>query len=53
MVERDNQEDKQENISALGLSPFKSAIFMTLWIAALIKIIYQKRQLVVCHLPLL
>src|ERR671929_1202561 len=35
MVERDNQEDKQENISALGLSPFKSAIFRTLWIAAL------------------
>src|ERR671929_305015 len=35
MVERDNQEDKQENISASGLSPFKSAIFRTLWIAAL------------------
>jgi MFS family permease len=35
MVERDKQEDKQENISALGLSPFKSAIFRTLWIAVL------------------
>jgi MFS family permease len=35
MVERDKQEDKQENISASGLSPFKSAIFRTLWIAAL------------------
>jgi MFS family permease len=35
MVERDRREDKQENISALGLSPFKSAIFRTLWIAVL------------------
>src|SRR4029453_14359017 len=35
MVERDKPEDKQENISASGLSPFKSAIFRTLWIAAL------------------
>jgi MFS family permease len=35
MVERDKQNDKQENISALGLSPFKSAIFRTLWIAVL------------------
>ncbi len=35
MVERDKQKDKQENISALGLSPFKSAIFRTLWIAVL------------------
>jgi MFS family permease len=33
MVERDRREDKQENIS--GLSPFKSAIFRTLWIAVL------------------
>ena len=36
MVERHRQEDKQENISASGLSPFKSAIFRTLWIAALL-----------------
>src|SRR5215203_7561080 len=35
MVERDRQEDKQENISALGLGPFKSTIFRTLWIAVL------------------
>ncbi|MFL6320729.1 MAG: MFS transporter [Nitrososphaeraceae archaeon] len=35
MVERDKPEDKQENISASGLSPFKSAIFRTLWIVAL------------------
>ena len=35
MVERDKQKDKQENISALGLSPFKSAIFRRLWIAVL------------------
>src|SRR5918911_719455 len=35
MVKRDKREDKQENISASGLSPFKSAIFRTLWIAAL------------------
>jgi MFS family permease len=35
MVERDRREDKQENISALGLSPFKSAIFRTLWIVVL------------------
>jgi len=35
MVERDKQKDKQENISALGLSPFKSAIFRMLWIAVL------------------
>src|ERR1041384_5703332 len=35
MVERERQEDKRENISSSGLSPFKSAIFRTLWIAAL------------------
>ena len=35
MVEREKPEDKQENISASGLSPFKSAIFRTLWIVAL------------------
>jgi len=35
MVERESQEDKRENISGSGLSPFKSAIFRTLWIAAL------------------
>src|ERR687885_1240873 len=35
MVKRDNREDKQENISASGLSPFRCAIFRTLWIAAL------------------
>ena len=35
MVERDRREDKQENISALGLSPFKSTIYRTLWIAVL------------------
>jgi MFS family permease len=35
MVERERQEDKRENMSSSGLSPFKSAIFRTLWIAAL------------------
>jgi MFS family permease len=35
MVERDRQQDKQENISASGLSPFKSSIYRILWIAAL------------------
>jgi MFS family permease len=35
MVERDRQEDKRENISASGLSPFKSSIYRMLWIAAL------------------
>jgi MFS family permease len=35
MVKRERQEDKRENISGSGLSPFKSAIFRTLWIAAL------------------
>jgi hypothetical protein len=35
MVERDRQQDKRENILGSGLSPFKSAIFRTLWIAAL------------------
>ncbi|HZC21157.1 MAG TPA: MFS transporter [Nitrososphaeraceae archaeon] len=35
MVERDRQEDKRENILGSGLSPFKSAIFRTLCIAAL------------------
>jgi MFS family permease len=31
----DRQQDKQENISASGLSPFKSSMYRTLWIAAL------------------
>ncbi|HJT47838.1 MAG TPA: MFS transporter [Nitrososphaeraceae archaeon] len=35
MVERERQQDKRENILGSGLSPFKSAIFRTLWIAAL------------------
>src|ERR687885_1845977 len=35
MVERDRQEDKQENISVSGLSPFRSSLYTTLWIAAL------------------
>src|SRR6478672_9352216 len=35
MVERDRQEDKRENILGSGLSPFKSYIYRTLWIAAL------------------
>ena len=34
MVKRERQEDKRENILGSGLSPFKSAIFRTLWIAA-------------------
>src|SRR6476659_10545756 len=35
MVERGSREDNQENISASGLSPFKSTLYRTLWIAAL------------------
>src|SRR5919202_5081857 len=35
MVERERQEDKRENILGSGLSPFKYAIFRTVWIAAL------------------
>jgi MFS family permease len=35
MVEGNRQQDKQENISASGLSPFKSSMYRTLWIAAL------------------
>ena len=35
MVERDRYQDKQENISVSGLSPFKSSIYRMLWIAAL------------------
>src|SRR5215831_11520602 len=35
MVERDRQSDNHENISASGLSPFKSSLFRMLWIAAL------------------
>jgi MFS family permease len=31
----ERQQDKQENISASGLSPFKSSMYRTLWIAAL------------------
>src|SRR6476646_122924 len=35
MVGRDRQLDKEEDISASGLSPFKSSLYRTLWIAAL------------------
>src|ERR671923_691474 len=35
MVGRDKQLDKEEAISASGLSPFKSSLYRTLWIAAL------------------
>src|SRR6476661_7268616 len=35
MVERGSREDNQENISASGLSPFKSTLYRTLWTAAL------------------
>ena len=35
MVERDRYQDKQENISVSGLSPFKSSIYRMLWIATL------------------
>src|SRR6187200_3685019 len=35
MVERDRKQDKRENILGSGLSPFKSSIYRTLWIAAL------------------
>jgi MFS family permease len=35
MVGRDNQLDKEADISAPGLSPFKSCLFRMLWIAAL------------------
>jgi MFS family permease len=35
MDENERIEDKQENISKSGLSPFKSAMYRTLWIAAL------------------
>ncbi len=35
MVEKEREGDKQENISKSGLSPFKSAMYRTLWIAAL------------------
>lgn len=35
MVEKDRQQDKQANISASGLSPFKSSMYGTLWTAAL------------------
>jgi MFS family permease len=35
MVGRDRQLDKEEDISAFGLSPFKSSLFRMLWIAAL------------------
>ena len=35
MVEKDRQEDKRENISASGLSPFKSSIYRMLWIVVL------------------
>jgi MFS family permease len=35
MVRRDRQLDKEEDISASGLSPFKYSLFRVLWIAAL------------------
>jgi MFS family permease len=35
MVEKEREGEKQENISNSGLSPFKSAMYRTLWIAAL------------------
>ena len=35
MVEKEREGDKQENISKSGLSPFKSAMYRTLWIATL------------------
>lgn len=35
MDERDGQEEKQENNSTSGLSPFKSTMYRTLWTAAL------------------
>jgi MFS family permease len=35
MVESDTQQDKRENMLASGLVPFKSAMYRTLWIAAL------------------
>jgi MFS family permease len=35
MVGRDRQLDKEEDISASGLSPFKSSLYRMLWIAAL------------------
>src|ERR687889_82689 len=35
MVEREGQLHKEENISASGLSPFRSSLYRTFWIAAL------------------
>jgi predicted MFS family arabinose efflux permease len=35
MVEKERESDKQDNISKSGLSPFKSVLYRTLWIAAL------------------
>ena len=35
MVEKEREGDKQENISKSGLSPFKFAMYRTLWIATL------------------
>ena len=35
MVERKGQLDKEENTPASGLSPFRSSLYRTLWIAAL------------------
>ncbi len=35
MVEREGQPNVEENISASGLSPFRSSLYRTLWIAAL------------------
>lgn len=35
MAEKEGDKDKQENISKSGLSPLKSAMYRTLWSAAL------------------
>jgi Bacterial protein of unknown function (DUF894). len=35
MVKREGQLHEEENISASGLSPFRSSLYRTLWIAAL------------------
>jgi MFS family permease len=35
MVEREGQLHEEENISASGLSPFRSSLYRSLWIAAL------------------
>ena len=35
MDEKERREDKKENISTSGLSPFKSTMYRTLWTASL------------------